>query len=119
MTPGGCLLPSYSSMSQRQSWRYHFLLNCLNAGPHQMRYLKVYRSEWRLTLADFNELSTFLYPIGLYNTRAKRLIDFSTMWLSHPPRQDILMKRKSLPKYPPTAISHLPGVVLCWRGLMI
>src|SRR5277367_186684 len=61
-------------------------------------------------LANFEELSAFLYPIGLYNTRAKRLIDFSTMWLSNPPQQDVLTKRKGLSKYPPTAISHLPGV---------
>ena len=60
--------------------------------------------------ANFDELSTFLYPIGLYNTRAKRLIEFSTMWLSDPPRKDVLTRRKGLAKYPPTAISHLPGV---------
>jgi endonuclease III len=62
-------------------------------------------------LADFEELSAFLYPIGLYNTRARRLIDFSTMWLANPPQHDILTKRKGLTKYPATAISHLPGVV--------
>lgn len=61
-------------------------------------------------LANFDELSTFWYPIGLYNTRAKRLIDFSTMWISNPPRKDVLTVRKGLTKYPPTIISHLPGV---------
>jgi len=63
-----------------------------------------------LISANVQELSTFLYPIGLYNTRARRLIDFSTMWLNNPPRDDVLTTRKGLPKYPPTAISHLPGV---------
>jgi hypothetical protein len=67
-----------------------------------------------LSQADFDELSAFLYPIGLYNTRAKRLIEFSSMWLREPPRLDALTKRKGLAKYPPTAISHLPGVV-SWR----
>lgn len=66
---------------------------------------------WHLRVADFEELSAFLYPIGLYNTRARRLIDFSTMWLSQPPRHDVLTVRKGLVKYPPTAISHLPGVI--------
>lgn len=61
-------------------------------------------------LAIFEELSAFLYPIGLYNTRARRLIDFSTMWLASPPQHDVLTKRKGLTKYPATAISHLPGV---------
>jgi endonuclease III len=61
-------------------------------------------------IANFDELVQFLWPIGLYNTRARRLIDFSAMWLTHPPRPDVLMKRKGLGKYPPTAISHLPGV---------
>jgi endonuclease III len=60
--------------------------------------------------ANFEELSAFLYPIGLYNKRAERLIDFSTMWLTNPPRHDVLTKRKGLAKYPATAISHLPGV---------
>jgi len=63
-----------------------------------------------LMSANVQELSTFLYPIGLYNTRARRLIDFSIMWLSNPPRPDVLTMRKGLPRYPPTAISHLPGV---------
>jgi endonuclease III len=65
--------------------------------------------------ANFDELSAFLYPIGLYNTRAKRLIEFSKMWLSDPPRPDVLTRRKGLAKYPPTAISHLPGVTRCAR----
>ena len=64
-----------------------------------------------LIIADFEELSAFLYPIGLYNSRARRLIDFSTMWLSQPPRHDVLTMRKGLARYPPTAISHLPGVI--------
>lgn len=62
--------------------------------------------------ANFEELSQFLYPIGLYNTRAKRLIEFSTMWLTNPPCPDVLTKRKGLAKYPPTSISHLPGASL-------
>jgi endonuclease III len=72
-----------------------------------------------LMVADFDELSAFLYPIGLYNTRARRLIEFSTMWLREPPRRDVLTKRKGLAKYPPTAISHLPGVCSVeYGGLM-
>ena len=72
-----------------------------------------------LIIANFEELSTFLYPIGLYNTRAKRLIDFSTMWLSNPPRPGALTRRKGLANYPPTAISHLPGVSSSSFALMI
>jgi hypothetical protein len=53
-----------------------------------------------------------MYPIGLYNLRAKRLIDFSTAWVKYPPDHAVLTKRKGLTHYPPTAISHLPGVAL-------
>ena len=74
----------------------------------------------RLSNADVHELATFLYPIGLYNVRAKRLIDFSTKWISDPPQREVLKVRKGLKDYPPTAISHLPGVSdINQRKLMI
>ena len=63
-----------------------------------------------LSEANIEELTKFLYPIGLYNVRAKRLKDFSTQWIKDPPQRDVLKVRKGLKEYPPTAISHLPGV---------
>jgi len=64
-----------------------------------------------LSEANVEELTKFLYPIGLYNVRAKRLIDFSTQWIRDPPQRDVLNVRKGLKEYPPTSISHLPGVI--------
>jgi methyl-CpG-binding domain protein 4 len=54
-------------------------------------------------------LEHLLHPLGLSNTRAKRLIDLSLLYLSNPPAPDILHKSRAKGE-PPTPISHLPGV---------
>lgn len=78
-------------------------------------------------LAETAELRCLLQPLGLQNVRARRMIDMSSTYLSDPPIPNHLRKsRASISymimdketglqraiklRYPPTPISHLPGV---------
>ncbi|CAO1614183.1 unnamed protein product [Parajaminaea phylloscopi] len=88
-----------------------------------------------LAEADLEELTNMLQPIGLHNIRAKRLKDIGRTWCESPPALGVLhksrvvlpggSKRKKAKRnadtpvsneddsrvvYPPTEISHLPGV---------
>lgn len=83
----------------------------------------------RLTApANENELRAVIQPLGLQDTRAKRLIKMSSCYVSEPPNQDKLHRSRAevvyvqvhqesqrakaivRTSYPPTTISHLPGV---------
>ncbi|KAJ7597180.1 DNA glycosylase, partial [Mycena floridula] len=73
---------------------------------------------WTLAQANQAELKELLHPLGTYNIRAKRLIQLSKAYMHDPPSaEDPRPSKCQLPrtqagverKYPPTAISHLPG----------
>ncbi|KIM24793.1 hypothetical protein M408DRAFT_331611 [Serendipita vermifera MAFF 305830] len=68
-----------------------------------------------LSRACVPELQELLTPLGLAAVRTQRLILFANMYLQDPPSQSHLRPSrvqvaKGEPKYPPTAISHLPGM---------
>lgn len=48
--------------------------------------------------------------LGLQNTRAERFIQMSLKYLDDPVVVNTLRMKKTEPRYPPTPISHLPGV---------
>lgn len=55
------------------------------ARPVLEQLLNEYPDPAALASAKFEDLAAMLYPIGLYNNRAKRLIDMATKWLEQPP----------------------------------
>ncbi|PVF93046.1 DNA glycosylase [Serendipita vermifera] len=70
-----------------------------------------------LSQANSDELRTLLLPLGLGDVRTQRLISFAKLYLQDPPSQDKLrpsrvttVKGVCDSKYPPTAVSHLPGM---------
>ncbi|KAJ7727839.1 DNA glycosylase [Mycena maculata] len=80
--------------------------------------LATWPTAWALSQAAEPDLVAFILPLGTQNVRAKRLIDLSRAYLLDPPsRRDERPSRAVGPpmsprkraKYPPTAISHLPG----------
>ena len=78
--------------------------------------------------ANVEDLRYLIRPLGLQDTRAKRLIKLSSQYLADPPQLDRLYPSRAevvtvtvhedtqraravvRTKYPPTPISHLPGV---------
>ncbi|KAG8772216.1 hypothetical protein FRC15_002892 [Serendipita sp. 397] len=94
------------------------LLN-VTTGKAALPILAQIRERWptmeALSTASFQSLKALLQPLGLSTKRAHRLITFAQTWLSDPPTQDHLRpSRVSVTrgesKYPPTAVSHLPGM---------
>ncbi|KAG8817507.1 hypothetical protein FRC18_000472, partial [Serendipita sp. 400] len=88
-------------------------------GKAALPILAQIRERWptmeALSTASFQSLKALLQPLGLSTKRAHRLITFAQTWLSDPPTQDHLRpSRVSVTrgesKYPPTAVSHLPGM---------
>lgn len=63
---------------------------------------------------EFEILEALLHHLGLSNTRARRLIALSEMYLHHPPNPLLFYKSKVTKgktniDYPPTHVSHYPG----------
>ena len=63
---------------------------------------------------EFETLEALLYHLGLSNTRAKRLMTLSKMYMEHPPDPRLfykskVVKNKTTIDYPATHISHYPG----------
>jgi len=63
---------------------------------------------------QFETLEALLYHLGLSNTRARRLIALSKMYMEYPPDPRLfykskVVKNKTTIDYPPTHISHYPG----------
>ena len=100
----------------------------VHAKPVFLAVLRQYPSPEHLAKAVESDLAALLYPVGLYNTRAKRLISFAQAWLQSPPTKS--RRYRSL-RYPSVEsgrnvkpnevldegdpregweISHLPGV---------
>ncbi|CCA75538.1 hypothetical protein PIIN_09528 [Serendipita indica DSM 11827] len=93
------------------------LLN-VTSGKAAVPVLNEVRTRWptmeALSQAHAPELE-LLTPLGLGRKRTQRLIQFATMWLEDPPDQMSLRPSrvqvaKGVAKYPPTAVSHLPGM---------
>jgi methyl-CpG-binding domain protein 4 len=77
------------------------------------RLLEIYPDPQTLALANEEQLTTLLQPIGLHRLRAKRLIALAQMWLQHPPSPNILHKvrHKCADREESRfEIAHLPGV---------
>lgn len=55
------------------------------ARPVLEQLLSEYPNPEALALARFEHVAEMLYPIGLYNNRAKRLLDMAATWLEEPP----------------------------------
>lgn len=72
------------------------------------------------------DIKSLIQPLGLHETRSKRMIELSKAYIADPPRMDSLHPTKAYlvpvkgkvigetqtlvrEKYPPTPISHLPG----------
>lgn len=41
-----------------------------------------------MAVASLPELTLMIYPIGLHNRRANRLVDLAQVWLAAPPSKD-------------------------------
>lgn len=94
------------------------LLN-VTSGKAAVPVLNEVRTRWptmeALSQAHAPELELLLTPLGLGRKRTQRLIQFATMWLEDPPdqlslRPSRVQVAKGVAKYPPTAVSHLPGM---------
>ena len=59
--------------------------------------------------ADWQDIAQFIQPLGLFNTRARRIVALAQAYLEAPPVLGETSKRKGLKWYPPTEVSHLPG----------
>lgn len=59
--------------------------------------LALYPTPEKLAQAEFSYLAMLLYPIGLYNRRAKRLIDFAQAWVERPPHKSRRYRRVDYP----------------------
>ncbi|KII92925.1 hypothetical protein PLICRDRAFT_103539 [Plicaturopsis crispa FD-325 SS-3] len=84
--------------------------------------IALYPDPQALANASVDDLAALLQPLGLFNIRAKRLIDISKVYIADPPDPGRLRVSKNklyipvekhispspLP-YPPTPISHIPG----------
>lgn len=82
------------------------------ARPFLVKLFEKYPNAEALSRADQEELAQEIRPLGLFNVRARRLIQLATQWLSQPPQTGQVSPRKGLAKkigYPDTEISHLPG----------
>jgi len=79
-----------------------------------------------LSQANPLDVKPFIQPLGLHETRSKRMIELSKQYIADPPRMDVLRPTKAYlvpvkpslmgepsvivrEKYPPTPISHLSG----------
>jgi len=79
-----------------------------------------------LSHADALDVKLLIQPLGLQETRSKRMIELSKAYIADRPREDVLHPTKAYlvpasgslagdlgvivkEKYPPTPISHLPG----------
>ncbi|KAJ7170016.1 DNA glycosylase, partial [Mycena filopes] len=80
--------------------------------------MQAWPNAWALSTAPEPDLVAMIRPLGTQNIRAKRLIDLSRAYLQDPPSlRDERPSRALGPpispgkrgKYPPTAVSHLPG----------
>ncbi|GAA97128.1 uncharacterized protein L969DRAFT_23520 [Mixia osmundae IAM 14324] len=80
------------------------------AVPVLYQILERWPTAHALAAADLQELTQVIYPIGLYNRRARMLIRFSQTYVDEPPTEGILSCNKSDRAYVPTMISHYPGV---------
>jgi len=63
---------------------------------------------------ELDILEALLHHLGLSNTRARRLIALSNMYMEYPPNPRLfykskVVKDKTTIEYPPTHISHYPG----------
>jgi methyl-CpG-binding domain protein 4 len=72
--------------------------------------ISIWRTPEDLAKANIIQLQELLKPLGLWRSRAERLIDLSKMWVEDPPREDFKTKSKNQPKYDHTMISRYPGV---------
>lgn len=59
--------------------------------------LTVYPTPEKMALASLPELTLMIYPIGMYNRRAKRLIDLAQVWLEAPPCKERRYRRVGYP----------------------
>lgn len=62
-----------------------------------------------LAAADPQHIADFIQPLGLFNTRARRIVLLAQAYLAQPPVLGDVSVRKVVKWYPPTEISHLPG----------
>ncbi|KAL7007406.1 hypothetical protein EMMF5_002870 [Cystobasidiomycetes sp. EMM_F5] len=60
--------------------------------------LSVYPDPAALAQADLAHLTALLYPIGLYNVRAARLIKLANAWLAAPPTKERRYRRVDYPQ---------------------
>ncbi|KAI5116999.1 hypothetical protein M0805_002668 [Coniferiporia weirii] len=92
--------------------------------PIFWRVLERWPTPEGLSEANIDELRSLLRPLGLQDTRARRMVSLSSFYLSDPPcpdrprpsrasffylQSDGRTKQVRKVKYPPTPISHLPG----------
>lgn len=68
------------------------------ARPVLFTLLATYPTPQHLASANLHDLSALLQPIGLYNIRAKRLIDMAQKWLDAPPCQSRRYRKLDYPE---------------------
>ncbi|KAK9897331.1 DNA glycosylase, partial [Cystobasidium minutum MCA 4210] len=79
-----------------------------SARPVLDAILTLYPTPDKMANASLPELTLMIYPIGLHNRRAKRLIDLAQVWLDAPPCKE-RRYRKDDPREG-WEIAHLPGI---------
>lgn len=68
-----------------------------SARPVLDTILSLYPTPEKLAQAKLPELTLIIYPIGLHNIRAKRLIDLAKMWLAAPPCKERRYRKVGYP----------------------
>ena len=68
------------------------------AKPVLASLLSTYPTPIELASASLADLTELLYPIGLYNQRAKRLIKLAQIWVETPPCKERRYVRRDYPK---------------------
>ncbi|KZP32712.1 DNA glycosylase [Athelia psychrophila] len=115
-----CLILShdFTERVRDDTWKLLIAVMFLNktngrvAVPMFWEVLRRWPNAILLSIADEEELTTLIRPLGLQAARAARLIKLSKLFINEPPSPNILhcsrAKIDAL-SYPPTPISHFPG----------
>jgi methyl-CpG-binding domain protein 4 len=68
-----------------------------SARPVLDTILTLYPTPEKMAMASLPELTMMIYPIGMHNRRAKRLIDLAQTWLAAPPCKERRYRKVGYP----------------------
>ncbi|KAG8930748.1 hypothetical protein FRC02_003709 [Tulasnella sp. 418] len=98
------------------TWKLLLVVSFLNktaaqaAIPVFFELIATWPTPFDLSNANLDELIDLLRPLGLQNSRAKRFVLLSQMYIAHPPELSTVYKSRNVASYPPTCVSNYPGV---------